>query len=359
MKTKSVFLTGSTGLVGSYLLKVLLQENYKVYALSRSNNTKSAKDRVFETLNFWDKSLLKKKADNLIVLEGDITEKNFGFNKKTIDLLTGDIEEIFHSAAVTRFNWPLKEIRKVNVKGTKTVLDFAVKCSKQTSFRKVNHISTAYICGDHKGLFKENDLDVGQSFNSTYEQSKFEAEKLIENYRKQGLWVDIFRPPLVIGEYKTGKTITFNQSVYQLLHMWNLELFDMFPGKDYAVLMVFVDDLCKAILNLSNLNQNRNKNYHVFNSELIPLQSLLDIASSFLRIKKPKLVTHDCFLKNNPSPAQKLLLKNNILAYNCNVKLDSSKSIIRLRKNGFNFFSFDKLSFFNTLTYCVSSGFLK
>ena len=37
---KIIFLTGATGLVGSYLLKVFLKDNYKVYALARNKKGK-------------------------------------------------------------------------------------------------------------------------------------------------------------------------------------------------------------------------------------------------------------------------------------------------------------------------------
>ena len=45
-KKKTIFLTGATGLLGSYLLKILIEKGHKVYALVRSKNNKSAEDRV-------------------------------------------------------------------------------------------------------------------------------------------------------------------------------------------------------------------------------------------------------------------------------------------------------------------------
>ncbi|MBI5208225.1 MAG: SDR family oxidoreductase [Candidatus Firestonebacteria bacterium] len=155
---KTIFLTGATGLVGSYLLKTFLKNNYKVYALARSKDNRNARERVFEVLKFWDKNVLLKKSNNLIVLEGDITRKNLGLDKPNVDLLKREVEEIFHCAAETKFNAPLKEIRKINVEGTMNVLELAVKCSKNGILKKVNHISTAYVCGDYKGVFKEDKL---------------------------------------------------------------------------------------------------------------------------------------------------------------------------------------------------------
>lgn len=57
-KQKTVLLTGATGLVGSYLLKILLENDYKVYVLARSKDNKNARDRVIDVLKFWDKDIL-------------------------------------------------------------------------------------------------------------------------------------------------------------------------------------------------------------------------------------------------------------------------------------------------------------
>ena len=76
-------------------------------------------------------------------------------------------------AAITDLNWPLEEVRNINVHGTKSVLDFAVLCKKDGSLKKVNHISTVYVVGAKRCKFKESDLDVSQKFNNTYEQTKY------------------------------------------------------------------------------------------------------------------------------------------------------------------------------------------
>ncbi len=383
MKNKKiVFLTGATGLVGSYLLKVLLNEGYKVYVLSRSKDNKDARDRVINILKFWDRDVLtrtqvsyrgtKENEDNppsppfgkggqggLVVLEGDITEKILGLNKQKVDLLKNEIEEIFHCAAITQFNWPLEKIRRINVDGTKNVLELALKCNTKGIFKKVNHISTAYVCGDYKGIFKEHDLDVGQKFNSTYEQSKFEAEKLVDVYRKKGLWIDIFRPPIVVGESSTGKTNTFQQSVYQLLHIWNLEIFECVPAKGFCFNAAFIDDLCETIFKISSSSLSVNKNYHPFNCKTVSLERFMNYSSKFLGFKKPEFVSRDEFLNSNPTPAQKMLLANNIFKFNNDVRLDSTITNTTLKENGFKFSGLTKSSLSKLLNFCVKEGFVK
>ena len=353
-----IFLTGATGLVGSYLLKVLLQNNHKVYVLARDKNNKSAKERVYNVLKFWDENIANKYSKNCIVINGDITQDNLGLDKNTISLLIEQIEEIFHCAAITEFNKPIEEMRKVNVYGTKNILDFSLKLK---NLKKINHISTAYICGDYKGIFKEDDLDVGQKFNTPYEQSKFEAEKLVVEYRNKGLWIDVFRPAIIVGESTTGKIISFNRAFYQGIRSWNLEIFDKYPGKEgYFFDISFVDDVCKAIFLIFSNTTIKNKTYHLFSSSSrVSLKKVMDLSSKFLGFRKPEIIDKRYFLINNPTTSvQKVILKYSLFFLNNNVKLDSKDTENLLKKYNFKFTKFNKEIFFNLLNYAVKAKFL-
>jgi thioester reductase-like protein len=317
-KKTTVFLTGATGLVGSYLLKILLENGHRVYALSRSKDSKSAKQRVVDILNFWDRGTYPKYSRNLKIIEGDIAQGGLGLSQRDRKLLESQIEEIFHSAAVTDIGWPLAKIRAINVEGTKRVLDLALGCKK---IEKVNHISTAYVCGDHKGVFKETDLNVGQKFNTTYEQSKFEAEKLVGAYRKR-LPIDIYRPSVVIGESKTGKINEF-RNIYQFLHLCSLEIFDSFPILNGHVSMVFIDDCARAIYLLSQEAKGKNKNYNIFPEKPVAIDAIIAIASKAVGFKKPGIVSLNSFRFSKLTPIQKEILRKNVLVLNTAVKLNS------------------------------------
>lgn len=353
---RNIFLTGAPGLLGTYLLKLFLQGGHTVFVSARSKKEKNARERVIDALRFWDKETLNKHSHNLRVVEADITTEGLGLEERTKDLLLNRVEEIFHSAAVVDFNWPLDKIRRVNVEGTRNVLDFALKGK---NLKKVNHISTAYVCGDYKGRFSEDDLDMGQRFNTTYEQTKFEAEKLVEEYRKKNLWIDIFRPPIVIGEFSTGRITKFRQAFYQMVYLWQKEIFDHFPGNDFSFYMVPLDELCKSIYNISSWAGLKNKNYHPFLSQPLPLRELLNLSHKLLGFKKPKLIRDGEFSKINFTPTQKILLKNNILAINGKARLNSQTTNEFLNKYGFKFSELNKNSYLKMLEYAVRTGFLR
>ncbi|MFH0858712.1 MAG: SDR family oxidoreductase [Candidatus Omnitrophota bacterium] len=330
----SIFLTGATGLVGSYLLKLFLEKNHKVYALARGKNEKTAKERIIEVLKFWDKNILKNKIKNLRVIEGDVAENNLGLDKISRKTLTQEIKEIFHSAAITDLHRPIKEINKVNIEGTRNILIFAEKLNKERLV-KVNHISTAYIYGDYKGVFKEESLDVKQKFETNYENTKFEAEKLVKVYRKKGLWIDIFRPSMVIGDTKTGKTFQFRH-IYQFINLCALEIFDTLPLENGRVSLVPIDVFCEAAYAITRNSQSKNRNYHPFPAKLVSVEKIIDIGHQIMGFKKPKLVPSDEFNIQTLTPSQRLILQGTILAINFQTKLNSSFTKQVLKRYNFN-----------------------
>lgn len=334
-KQKTVAITGASGFIGSYLLKLMLQNGHKVYALARAKDNKNARDRVMELLKFWDDGI-DRQFCNLEVWEGDVTEKYLGLNAKSRNLLRDEIVELYHCAAVTQFSWPLEDIRKVNVAGTKNVLDLAFEFKAVGKLKKVNHLSTAYVCGDHEGVFREEDLDVGQGFKTAYEQSKFEAEKMIEGYRAKGLWVDIFRPPVVSAESSTGKIFAF-QAPHQMFHMWFLELFDVFPGREISMHIIPVDVLSDCILSITECSNHANRTYHPFGSESVSLTEMLNTASEFLKFKKPELITFKELGNYNLSYSQKKLIESNISFLDRKAVLDSRRTVQVLENCNFIF----------------------
>lgn len=347
-----IFLTGATGFLGSYLLKIFLENGHKVYVLARSKKEKSAKERIDYVLNFWND---KAKRNNFTVIEGDICKPDLGLDSQTQDLLKKEINEIYHLAAVTNLNWPLEDIRKINVGGTKNVLEFAAGLK---NLIKVNHISTAYVYGNHRGVFKERDLDLGQRFNTSYEQSKFEAEKLVHAYRKNGLWVDIFRPPIIIGHSQTGKAFRF-RNIYQLLHICSLQLFNALPILNPFVNIIPVDILCGVIYAISINSETKNKTYHPFPDKQIPIAEIIDCGCRLMKLRKPKLINLEDYDMNKLTFVQRLILQNNIMSIEFGSRLDSSYTLGILKKYGFYFPEINNKLLLRVLKYYVDKKILR
>ena len=341
---RGVFLTGATGVVGSYLLKILLEKGCKVFCLSRGKKGKTARQRVEDVLNFWDAAVSAKHAGRLIVVEGDIVEENLGLDKRTVDLLNNEVEQIFHSAAVTEFSWALDDIRKVNVGGTKNVLDLALTWQKNGKLERVNHISTAYVCGDYKGVFTENDLDMGQGFNTTYEQSKYEAEKLVNEYRKKELWIDVFRPSMVVGDSRNGKILEFN-NIYMLLSTASLGIFDVLPCLGLNVSLTPIDLSVEALYLFSQCSIARNKTYHIFPLNPVSFVKLIEYIAKRTGNKMPDCISLPQMKVDILTPVQRKIFENSFLFLNPQVELDSTYTNRILRQCGGEYLEFNQEPF--------------
>jgi L-aminoadipate-semialdehyde dehydrogenase len=88
MKKENIFLTGATGFLGSYLLKILLVNGHKVYALARSKKNTSGENRVLNLLKFWDLDIKDEVVrKNLEIVNGDIASPNLGVSEEILKRL--------------------------------------------------------------------------------------------------------------------------------------------------------------------------------------------------------------------------------------------------------------------------------
>ena len=190
----AVLLTGATGFVGMELLRRFLTAgDRQVYALVRAPDDQAAAARL-------------PAHDYLTAVAGDIEQLGLGLSPRTADMLAEEVSTVVHCAATVSFDLPLARSRQVNVGGTSNVADLAARCRRLERF---TYVSTAYVAGEPRGLFREDQLDVGQRFRNPYEQSKFEAERMIRERATQ-LPLQILRPSIIVGDSRTGRTSTFN-----------------------------------------------------------------------------------------------------------------------------------------------------
>ena len=110
------------------------------------------------------------------------------------------------------------------------------------------HVSTAYVAGITKGTFRERQLDAGQEFRNTYEQTKWEAEHVVND--ASDLDPVIARPSIVMGESSSGWTPAFNV-LYWPIRAFSRGLFDEVPARPEALVdVVPVDYVADALVHL-------------------------------------------------------------------------------------------------------------
>lgn len=355
---KTVFITGATGLLGSYLLKILLENGYKVYALARNKGNKTAKDRVLDVLRFWDDKILNENLSKLAVLTGDITHENLGLDNRTISLLKNEIDEIFHCAAITEFNAALAELRRVNVQGTKNLLDFFGKTYSSKILKGINYISTAFVCGTFDGSFAEKDFNLNQRFNNNYEQSKFEAENIARQYLKSGLPIRIFRPPILIGEYFSGKTTEFKM-FYEPLRLFSLEIFEEVPLDTRTFLNLMPVDLVAKAIYILSIHEDIGKVYHITSPNAFAIDHIVSQSSIFFNFIKPRYIELQKYKAKNVSPTAKKILETYIPYFNFIALFDCSMTQKILKKYNFEYPPIDDDFLQRIFTFCNHKRFIR
>ena len=236
-----ILVTGATGFLGVQLVRELLQQkpNATLALLIRDTASQSAQQRADSFIPLADRSRVQ-------VYSGDVSQSNCGLITADYERLLAETTRVIHSAATVRFDHSLDEARRINVEGTRHVLDFASSARDLKSFA---YVGTAYVAGERSGLVRESELAVGQSYRNTYEQTKAEAEALVHT-RLASLPGVILRPSIIVGDSRTGVTSSFKM-MYWPLKIYARGLWRTIPGYPDAVLdIVPVDFVASAVARL-------------------------------------------------------------------------------------------------------------
>ena len=359
--TKNILITGATGFVGADIMSRLLTESEenKIFLIARGKNGTAAGKRVESIITEQFGKNSKDILPRIEVFKGNITENDLGLDNKIFNRLTEETDEIYHCAAITDIVYPIDEIRKVNVKGTENVLNLALRGVKAKKLNKVFHISTAYVVGTKKCLFKEDNLKLGQDFHNTYEQSKYEAELLVDQYREKGINITVFRPSMITGDSRTGKTSNFKM-FYKPLHFLAEEIFDAIPAdKGCFDNFVPIDKVAEAIYLIANDKETDKKRYHLVHQNEMNIEHFVSAASDFFGFKKPEFIPFEDFDINSLTPVQKRIIEPYIPYFHYETKFDSSNADKILKKYNFSYPDYDKKLLNAIFSYCEKIGFIK
>lgn len=194
----AILFTGFPGFLGSELVTRVLSRggNDVVVCLVQRKFLELARGKAEEIV-----ARLGAAPERLRLVEGDITLKNLGLEDASA--LQAEVIEIFHLAAVYDLEVRRDVAMRVNVEGTRNVLDFAERCP---NLRRLQYVSTCYVSGRYEGDFTEQDLEKGQGFNNHYEETKHLAELEVRQRMAKGLPATIYRPAIVVGDSTTGAT---------------------------------------------------------------------------------------------------------------------------------------------------------
>ncbi len=248
MAEGSVLVTGATGLLGTEVVAQLLSTtNSKIYVLVRAASEEEAEGRL-RALWWDDATLVNAIGKRVHAITGDIT--------KPLEIKHMDITHVIHCAAETGVQKSRRELRNINIDGTRHVVRMAELLPQLQCFI---HVSTAYVAGTKSGIILE-EAPLSTQFYSQYEQSKAEAEKIV---RESTLPYIICRPGMIVGNTKTGRTRNFN-TVYYVLKLILLGKLRVLPlSSKQTVNLIPADYVAQQVVKLAFMPDAEGHTFHL------------------------------------------------------------------------------------------------
>jgi len=267
-----IFLTGVPGFLGTRLLRALAERRPDTsFLLLVQSKFEMEARRTVETAGLRDRTTL---------LRGDITEPDLGLNDQ-YEAVADQITMACHLAAVYDLSVPRSVGRRVNVEGTRHVLDLLERCPHLERF---GYVSTAYVSGRRTGTIREDELLHDAGFKNAYEETKYHAEVLVQD-RMGRVPTRIFRPSIVVGDSRTGATDKFDGPYFILQALRKLPPYTLMTrigSGEETVNLVPVDFVVAAMTYLLLEDDIEDSVFHLTDPSPLTTQAILDLFTDLL-----------------------------------------------------------------------------
>lgn len=293
------FVTGATGFIGKRLVKKLLaRRGSTVYFLMREESAAKLPD----LLAYWGVS--KTRA---IPVYGDLTAKKLGVASDVIKSLKGQIDHLYHLAAVYDLSADEEAQVAVNIEGTRSMVEFA----QAIDAGHVHHVSSIAAAGLYEGVFREDMFDEAENLDHPYFMTKHESEKIVRKECKRP-WT-VYRPALVVGDSTTGEMDKIDGPYYffKLIQRMRQILPPWMPSvglEGGRINIVPVDFVVDALDHISHKVHKSQGCYHLVDPKGYRVGDVLDIFSKAAHAPKMNLFINAALLGFIPKSVKKGLM---------------------------------------------------
>ena len=267
---KTIVVTGGKGFVGRNLIRLLLENNFKVISIDEKRSNRRNKNNYNQSFSI----------------------KSFFKEKKKLKKING----IIHLAALSRnslsFNNPLKLFKK-NLIDTLIILETIRYLKKKPWF----------IFSSKKQI----EIDKKNNLYNLYSITKESCEKIIKSYASNfGIKSIILRFSDVFGTVDNSKEKVLVKLISTLKKNKKFNIID----PSYKLNYVHVDDICEYILFL--IKQNPSKNYreiNLYGKKTYFLKDIALFAKKMINSKSKILINKKKYKKtiNNKAKTEKFL----------------------------------------------------
>jgi len=209
----AIFVTGSTGYLGSYLVAGLLREHRdSLNLLVRAKSPQEARERLWKSLqlHFEFSEFSELLNSRVRVFLGDLTNEFFGLPDDAYHELVDSTGSILHCAASLNRKSE-RQCLNVNLRGALEVIQLARRAQSRNGLRRYSHVSTVAVAGRRQNEIVTEDasIDWARSDYDPYARTKKFGEHMVRQLLHD-VPTTIFRPAIVMGDSRWPQTTQFD-----------------------------------------------------------------------------------------------------------------------------------------------------
>ncbi|HXE35402.1 MAG TPA: SDR family oxidoreductase [Verrucomicrobiae bacterium] len=209
----AIFVTGTTGYLGSYLAAGLFTEHRDALNfLVRAKSEEEARERLWTSLqlHFGFREFSEYLGSRARIFLGDLTSERFGLSDDEYHALVDTTDSVIHCAASLNRKSE-RQCLNVNLRGGLEVIQLARRAQNRNGLRRYSHVSTVAVAGKRRNevVMEDAAVDWARSDYDPYARTKKFGEHMIHQ-----LLADvphtIFRPAIVLGDSRRPETSQFD-----------------------------------------------------------------------------------------------------------------------------------------------------
>ena len=209
----AIFLTGSTGYLGSYLAANLFKEHRdRLNLLVRAKTEQEARERLWNSLqlHFEFSEFIEHLLSRARIFCGDLTSERFDLSDDEYRDLVDSTDSVIHCAASLNRKSE-RQCLNVNLRGGLEVVQLARRAQNRNGLRRYSHLSTVAVAGNRQNEVVTEDaaLDWARSDYDPYARTKKFSEHMVHQLLPD-VPRTIFRPAIVLGDSRRPETTQFD-----------------------------------------------------------------------------------------------------------------------------------------------------
>ena len=245
--------TGATGFIGSHIAENLVKKGERVRVFVRkTSNTEFLRSLGVE------------------IFCGDLN------NPDSVNEAVKEMDRVFHSAAMVGDWIPKEEAYRVNVEGTRHLVEAALN----KKVKRFVYVSTLGVLG-MKDHYKTPPDAPRIKVNDPYVDTKVDSEKLVIEYgRKRGLPFTVIRPGFVFGPRD-------NKVIPGMISFLKKGKFIFIGSGKNKINMIYVENLADVIVKASDSDKALGQIYNVTNDSSMVMMDLVYMVSDLWGYERP------------------------------------------------------------------------